>query len=109
MLLNAGPAGKDAPSSVRAAPRCPLSGCETDDPAAAATRAEALLAPVLPRSRGPAEADLAAVAAPDGTAVFFCRTGAADATSWVSDFDPAPAGSAGGRSPTGIESSTTSR
>ena len=38
--------------------------------------AQALLAPVLPRRKGPAEADLAAVAAPDGTSVFFCRTGA---------------------------------
>ena len=39
-------------------------------------RAEALLAPVLPRTRGPAEADISAVAAPDGTEVFFLRTGA---------------------------------
>jgi 4-hydroxyphenylpyruvate dioxygenase len=37
------------------------------------------------------EADLSAVAAPDGTAVFFCRTGAGDDTSWLSDFGPAPA------------------
>ena len=42
-----------------------------------AARAEALLAPVLERRRGPGEADLTAVAAPDGTSVFFCgrRTG----------------------------------
>jgi 4-hydroxyphenylpyruvate dioxygenase len=63
-------------------------GVETADPTAAARRAETMLAPVLPRTRGPAEADLSAVAAPDGTAVFFCRTGAEDATSWLSDFGP---------------------
>ncbi|MFJ9786424.1 TIM barrel protein [Amycolatopsis sp. NPDC101161] len=42
------------------------------DPARSARRAEALLAPVLPRVRGPREADLASVAAPDGTQVFLC-------------------------------------
>jgi 4-hydroxyphenylpyruvate dioxygenase len=59
-------------------------GVETADPAAAARRAEALLAPVLPRLRGPAEADLSAVAAPDGTSVFFCRT--EGETTWLADF-----------------------
>ncbi|MBW8765386.1 MAG: sugar phosphate isomerase/epimerase and 4-hydroxyphenylpyruvate domain-containing protein [Geodermatophilales bacterium] len=63
-------------------------GIETDDAVTSARRAEALLAPVLPRSRGPAEADLSAVAAPDGTSVFFCTTGAGPA-SWLSDFAPA--------------------
>ncbi|SFK56226.1 4-hydroxyphenylpyruvate dioxygenase [Geodermatophilus ruber] len=57
---------------------------ETADPVASAARAEALLAPVLPRSRGATEADLAAVAAPDGTEVFFCRAGA----DWLTDFLP---------------------
>ncbi|TDC57105.1 sugar phosphate isomerase/epimerase and 4-hydroxyphenylpyruvate domain-containing protein [Actinomadura sp. KC345] len=57
---------------------------ETGDPERAARRATALLAPVLPRTRGAAEADLTSVAAPDGTAVFFCRTGAADG--WLGDF-----------------------
>jgi 4-hydroxyphenylpyruvate dioxygenase len=72
-------------------------GVETADPAAALRRSEALLAPALPHPHGPAEADLSAVAAPDGTEVFFCRTGADDATSWVSDFVPtgAEAGAAG--------------
>ena len=41
---------------------------------------------MLPRDRGPDEADLSAIAAPDGTSVFFCRTDAADADSWVADF-----------------------
>lgn len=61
-------------------------GFETADPATAAVRAQAMLAPLVPRDRGPAEADLSAVAAPDGAQVFFCRTGADDATSWIGDF-----------------------
>jgi 4-hydroxyphenylpyruvate dioxygenase len=68
-------------------------GIETVDPSAAAERAQSLLAPLLPRTRGPAEADIAAVAAPDGTSLFFCRTGVGDAKSWLSDFPgdgPAP-------------------
>jgi 4-hydroxyphenylpyruvate dioxygenase len=53
---------------------------------------------VLDRERGPGEADLAAIAAPDGTQVFFCRTDAGDAASWLRDFEPvAPSnGHAGG-------------
>ncbi len=63
-------------------------GVETADPEAAATRAQALLAPVLPRTRGPDEAELKAVAAPDGTSVFFCRTGMRETPGWLSDFVP---------------------
>jgi 4-hydroxyphenylpyruvate dioxygenase-like putative hemolysin/sugar phosphate isomerase/epimerase len=62
-------------------------GAESTDPAASAARAERLLAPVLPRIRRPEEAELSSVAAPDGTAVFFCRTGA-DHNSWRGDFAP---------------------
>ena len=54
------------------------------DPDSSVARAEALRAPVLPRTRGPAEADMAAVAAPDGTSVFFARTGG----NWMADFLP---------------------
>jgi 4-hydroxyphenylpyruvate dioxygenase len=71
------------------APGVAAIGVETADPPAAAARAEALLAPVLPRPRGPGEADLAAIAAPDGTSVFFCRTDAPGG--WVHDFEPLPA------------------
>jgi 4-hydroxyphenylpyruvate dioxygenase len=65
---------------------------ESDDPVRSAARAEAFCAPVLPRSRGATEADLSAVAAPDGTQVFFARTGP---DGWPHDFlptgtDPAP-------------------
>jgi 4-hydroxyphenylpyruvate dioxygenase len=59
---------------------------ESTDPAASAARAQRLSAPVLPRVRRPDEADLRSVAAPDGTAVFFCRTG--DDGSWQQDFVP---------------------
>jgi 4-hydroxyphenylpyruvate dioxygenase len=61
-------------------------GLETADPARSARRAEALLAPVLPRTRAADEVDLSAVAAPDGTSLFFCRTGPPDAGSWLTDF-----------------------
>jgi 3-dehydroshikimate dehydratase len=89
VLLNAG-----APNG----PGVVALGVESGDPQRSAARAEALLAPVLDRERGPGEADLAAIAAPDGTEVFFCRTDSGDAASWLRDFEPvAPAnGHAGG-------------
>ena len=65
-------------------------GVETTDPIAAGARAEALLAPVLPRERGPAEADLPTVAAPDETVVLFT-----DPASWRADFTPTGADAAG--------------
>jgi 4-hydroxyphenylpyruvate dioxygenase len=89
VLLNAG-----APN----APGVVALGVESADPQRSAARAEALLAPVLERERAPGEADLAAIPAPDGTQVFFCRTDAGDAASWLRDFEPiAPSnGHAGG-------------
>jgi 4-hydroxyphenylpyruvate dioxygenase len=70
---------------------------ESADPPAAARRATRLSAPVLPRERGPAEADLAAVTAPDGTALFFCRTGAraVEGADWTGDFVPTGEAAAG--------------
>ena len=76
VVLNHG-AGDDDPEVVAVA-------VESADPDRSAARAEALLAPVLDRRRGPGEADLAAVAAPDGTSVFFCRTAAT--AGWLGDF-----------------------
>ena len=100
VLLNAQPSG---PDSLGRGAAVAAVGVEVDDPPAAAQRATALLAPLLPRTRGPAEADLSAVAAPDGTAVFFCRTGAEDG--WLTDFPadaipPTPAARGRARSPT---------
>ncbi|WP_328874977.1 sugar phosphate isomerase/epimerase and 4-hydroxyphenylpyruvate domain-containing protein [Streptomyces sp. NBC_00287] len=56
-------------------------GLESPDPAGAARRAETLLAPVLPRRRAPEDAPLDAVAAPDGTELFFCTS------EWRGDFE----------------------
>ncbi|MEU8247409.1 TIM barrel protein [Nonomuraea sp. NPDC048916] len=63
-------------------------GLESPDPAGSAARAGSLLAPVLPRERGPGEAPLDAIAAPDGTRIFFCRTGRPGHSSWTGDFGP---------------------
>ncbi|WP_141585199.1 bifunctional sugar phosphate isomerase/epimerase/4-hydroxyphenylpyruvate dioxygenase family protein [Actinomadura sp. WMMA1423] len=92
VLVNSGSAeGPDGPALGAI-------GLETPDPAASVKRAEALLAPVLPRLRGPREAPLDAVAAPDGTEVFFCRTARPDHSSWTDDFarDRRPAGATTG-------------
>ena len=92
VLLNAGASATNGIAAI---------AVESADPGRSAARAEALLAPVLGRHRGPAEADLAAVAAPDGTSVFFCRTDEQAAASWLQDFDAlAPAG---GPAPAGVE------
>ncbi|WP_010032204.1 MULTISPECIES: VOC family protein, partial [Streptomyces] len=61
-------------------------GLETPDPSAAAHRAESLLAPVLPRRRSSQDVPLDAVAAPDGTELFFCVTGRPGHADWTSDF-----------------------
>ncbi|MGW6731602.1 bifunctional sugar phosphate isomerase/epimerase/4-hydroxyphenylpyruvate dioxygenase family protein [Streptomyces sp. NPDC055013] len=61
-------------------------GLESPDPTGAAHRAEALLAPVLPRRRAPQDAPLDAVAAPDGTELFFCATGRPELPDWRADF-----------------------
>ncbi|MQA85198.1 MAG: TIM barrel protein [Streptosporangiales bacterium] len=63
-------------------------GLESPDPAGSVERAQSLLAPVLPRRRAPEEAPLDAVAAPDGTPLFFCRTAQPDHPSWTDDFGP---------------------
>jgi sugar phosphate isomerase/epimerase/4-hydroxyphenylpyruvate dioxygenase-like putative hemolysin len=68
-------------------------GVDSDDPLRSAQRADRLLAPVLPRIRQPEEADLSSVAAPDGTAVFFCR-----GDTWLADFTRDDRTTAGGSS-----------
>jgi 4-hydroxyphenylpyruvate dioxygenase len=75
-------------------------GLESADPARSAARAEALKAPVLPRDRGAAEAELSAVAAPDGTEIFFTRT---VRDGWPADFLPTGAVSGPGAGLTGID------
>ncbi|MER5939298.1 TIM barrel protein [Streptomyces sp. NPDC001928] len=61
-------------------------GLESPDPTAAARRAEAFLAPVLPRRRATEDAPLDAVAAPDGTELFFCATDRPQQPNWRADF-----------------------
>ncbi len=82
LLLNTGPAARRDGTQLAAV------GLESPDPAGAARRAEALLAPVLPRRRAPEDAPLDAVAAPDGTELFFCSTDRPDLPSWTGDFEP---------------------
>jgi 4-hydroxyphenylpyruvate dioxygenase-like putative hemolysin/sugar phosphate isomerase/epimerase len=90
VLLNFTPSG----SAVPGAAAVTALAVESTDPAASARRAERLLAPVLPRARQEREADLASVAAPDGTVVFLVRTDPAGRTGWLADF--APTGRAAG-------------
>jgi 4-hydroxyphenylpyruvate dioxygenase len=75
-------------------------GLESADPGRSAARAEALKAPVLPRSRGAAEAELSAVAAPDGTQIFFTRT---VPDGWPADFLPTGAVADAGAGVTGVD------
>ncbi|NGO06349.1 TIM barrel protein [Streptomyces sp. HC44] len=82
VLLNTGPPARRDGTSLAAI------GLESPDPAGAARRAEALLAPVLPRRRAPEDAPLDAVAAPDGTELFFCATDRPELPSWTGDFQP---------------------
>ena len=80
VLLNAGAAARS--------PGIAAIAMQSADPRRSAERAESLLAPVLSRDRGPGEADLSAIAAPDGTSVFFCaRDGVPGADGWRADFD----------------------
>lgn len=90
ILINSTPNG-EAPAGRTAVSALAV---ESADPKASAHRAERLLAPLLPREHRADEADLAAVSAPDGTALFFCRTGADQADSWLADFTPIGGGSA---------------
>ncbi|MFG2648076.1 bifunctional sugar phosphate isomerase/epimerase/4-hydroxyphenylpyruvate dioxygenase family protein [Streptomyces sp. NPDC048436] len=84
ILLNTGVSGR------RQGPALTAIGVETSDPGRAVRRAEAVLAPVVPRRRGPRDAQLDAVAAPDGTEVFFCRTERPDHGGWIGDFTEVP-------------------
>jgi 4-hydroxyphenylpyruvate dioxygenase len=73
---------------------------ESADPGRSAARAEAFRAPVLPRTRGAAEADLSAVAAPDGSQVIFARTGP---DGWPADFLPTGTGPGPGAGITAVD------
>ncbi|MFD5595468.1 bifunctional sugar phosphate isomerase/epimerase/4-hydroxyphenylpyruvate dioxygenase family protein [Streptomyces griseorubiginosus] len=89
VLVNAGAAGRRTDTTLAAV------GLETADPEASARRAEALLAPALPKRRSAQDVPLESIAAPDGTEVLFCATGRPELPSWTDDFthtaDSAPA------------------
>ncbi|WP_033285794.1 bifunctional sugar phosphate isomerase/epimerase/4-hydroxyphenylpyruvate dioxygenase family protein [Streptomyces sp. NRRL F-525] len=80
ILVNTGPALRRDGTALAAI------GLESPDPEGAARRAEALLAPVLPRRRAPGDAQLDAVAAPDGTELFFCASATPELPGWRADF-----------------------
>ncbi|MFG2374798.1 bifunctional sugar phosphate isomerase/epimerase/4-hydroxyphenylpyruvate dioxygenase family protein [Streptomyces sp. NPDC048504] len=80
ILVNTGPALRRDGTALAAI------GLESPDPQGAARRAEALLAPVLPRRRAPGDAQLDAVAAPDGTELFFCAQATPELPGWRADF-----------------------
>ncbi|GAA3849166.1 sugar phosphate isomerase/epimerase and 4-hydroxyphenylpyruvate domain-containing protein [Streptomyces coacervatus] len=84
VLVNTGPAARRDGTGLAAI------GLESPDPAGAARRAEALLAPVLPRRRASEDALLDAVAAPDGTELFFCATDRPQLANWRADFEDVP-------------------
>ncbi|WP_405846076.1 bifunctional sugar phosphate isomerase/epimerase/4-hydroxyphenylpyruvate dioxygenase family protein [Streptomyces sp. NBC_01518] len=80
ILVNTGPALRRDGTALAAI------GLESPDPEGAARRAESLLAPVLPRRRAPGDAQLDAVAAPDGTELFFCAQDTPELPGWRADF-----------------------
>lgn len=82
ILLNLAPQRSIAPTTASIS----ALAVESSDAAASGRRADRLLAPKLPRARRPDETDLPCVAAPDGTALFFCETG--QENTWLDDFAP---------------------
>lgn len=81
VLVNTGTAARRYGTSLAAI------GLESPDSVGAARRAESLLAPVLPRRRAPEDALLDAVAAPDGTELFFVATDATATTGAMATTD----------------------
>jgi 4-hydroxyphenylpyruvate dioxygenase len=75
---------------------------ETPDVEGLLARADALLAPVLPRRKDPQEADLPAIAAPDGTSISFCGSAAEGTASWLDDFLPTGADRGDGAETVGL-------
>lgn len=82
VLLNLAPERSVDPATASI---CALA-VESTDPTASMRRADRLIAPRLTRPRGPGETDLASVATPDGTALFFCDSG--PERHWRRDFGP---------------------
>jgi 4-hydroxyphenylpyruvate dioxygenase len=81
LLLNHGEGSGHALDAARLS----TVGLDSTDPARSEHRAQQLLAPRLPRRRGPGEADLTAIAVADGMSVFLCSE-QADRWGWAGDF-----------------------
>lgn len=80
VLLNLGPDRSVTPATAAIS----AVAVESADPAASILRAESLSAWRLARPRGPLETDLASVATPGGSALFFCDADAEG--TWLTDF-----------------------
>ncbi|MBV9023745.1 MAG: sugar phosphate isomerase/epimerase and 4-hydroxyphenylpyruvate domain-containing protein [Streptomycetaceae bacterium] len=103
LLLNASALGVS--SAPGEGPALVALGLESPSPEAAMRRAESLIAPVLPRRRRPEDVQLDAVAAPDGTELFFCATARPGLPDWRRDFTMAESWTKPGPAPlvTGID------
>ncbi|WP_326625374.1 sugar phosphate isomerase/epimerase and 4-hydroxyphenylpyruvate domain-containing protein [Streptomyces sp. NBC_01761] len=85
-----------APASGRGSLSLAAVGLESPDPPAASKRAESMGAPVLPRRSTGRDIPIDAVAAPDGTELFFCATDRPNLPNWLNDFQQVPHRSGGG-------------
>ncbi|WP_406503420.1 bifunctional sugar phosphate isomerase/epimerase/4-hydroxyphenylpyruvate dioxygenase family protein [Streptomyces sp. NBC_01602] len=85
-----------APASGRGSLSLAAVGLESPDPPAASKRAESMGAPVLPRRSTGRDIPIDAVAAPDGTELFFCATDRPNLPNWLNDFQQVPHQSGGG-------------
>ena len=83
VLTNSEP---DAGAGQPLGPTLAAIGLGTGDQLRSANRADALLARVLPRRRGPGEVYLPAVRVTDDTALFFCPPRSDEEPAWLADF-----------------------
>ncbi|MDQ0275928.1 4-hydroxyphenylpyruvate dioxygenase [Arthrobacter silviterrae] len=73
-------------------------GFDVENPLLASSRAQQLLAPVVPRKSQADEEVFQGIAAPDSTEIFLCQGSADGTAAWTSEFGPGAAGR-GGRRP----------
>ncbi|MGH3318620.1 MAG: bifunctional sugar phosphate isomerase/epimerase/4-hydroxyphenylpyruvate dioxygenase family protein [Streptosporangiaceae bacterium] len=88
ILINAGHGAGHGADHRFGLTRLSTLGLESANPETSVARAAALGSPVLPRSKAADEVELNSISAPDGTEIFFCRTGEPDHSSWTADFEP---------------------